>query len=142
MRNINSLLKEMKERNVQQRDNIDEFSRNHMATATDIYRAEYYSELVKKETDYLSSHLQDYAKTSKKDRKEYKRAKENVMLQANILKLTQKALNDQLDALTLKTDIQILISGKMTDQKLYTDYLLEKAEKIINNAHDATYQKV
>ena len=140
MRKIVSLLTEMKERTIQQRENIDDFSRNHMATATDLYRAEYYSEMVKKQTGNLDHYLQELSKTSKKDAKEYKRATQNVFLQANILKLTQQALNDQLDALTVKTDLQILISGKMTDQKQYTDYLLEKVEKIIS-ASDKDHQK-
>lgn len=131
MSKINPLLNEMKEQTVKQRENIDEFSRNHMATATDIYRAEYYSEMVKKQIDRLNHYIQEFMKIAKKDGKELKRARENVMLAANILMCSHHALNDQLDALTVKTDLQIMINKNMIDQKERTNDLLEKAEKII-----------
>ncbi len=141
MRKVVSLLKQLREQIMQQRDNIDEFSRNNMATATDLSKVEYYAGLVKKQVDYLEHYLQEYAKASKKDPTGRKSAKENVMLQEIILRVTYEAFTEQLNALTQKTDFQIAIDGKMTEQKKRMNTLLDKAQKIISPL-DKDYRKV
>jgi hypothetical protein len=132
MRKIDALLKEMKDRIQDQKTNINEFATNQQATATDLYRADYYAELTRKQTERLGKYIKRYDDTDTKDRKERKRAKENVRLQANVLKVTYDAFHDQLEALTQKMDFQIAIDGKMTEQKQRMSNLLKKAEKIIH----------
>lgn len=109
---------------VEVKENIDDFCQNHTATATDLYRAEFNAELARKELDKLLRLKKEVSRKRKKSGKERNRLHNNVELQKGIFLMTYQTLQEQLDALTLKTDIQIMISQKLFD-------LRDKARKII-----------
>ncbi len=131
MPNIKALLKKMWDSLEEQKKNINQFYNTQQMTMTDLYRAKNYADLLEKNIQRLNAYLDDNRKVNPKDRQEVARSLNNIAIQTNILKAAQQAMNDQIQSIKQKTDIQQGISGKMLRLKKELNWALEKAEKIL-----------
>jgi len=114
--------------------NINLFYQNQKMTMTDLYRVQYYVDLIEKNIDRLKYYLEEHRKISPQNQQEYARSLNNISIQVNILKATQQAMDDEMVRIKKTGDIQQKISGKLIDSKKELNSLFLKAEKILKNS--------
>lgn len=131
MASIYKLLKKMVENIEETKKNINLFYQNQKMTMTDLYRAQYYADLIEKNIDRLKYYLDEHRKISPQNKQEYTRNLNNISIQTNILKATQQAMDDEMIKIKKSGDIQQNISGKLINSKKELNHLLSKAEKLL-----------
>jgi len=114
--------------------NINIFYQNQKMTMTDLYRAQYYADLIEKNIDRLKYYLEEHRKISPQNEQEYARNLNNISIQVNILKATHQAMDDEMSKIKKSDDIQQKISGKLIHSKKELNNLLLKAEKLLKNS--------
>jgi len=113
--------------------NIYLFYQNQNATMTDLYRAKFYTDMLEKNIERLNYYLEENGKINRTDKNEYARNLNNISLQTKILKVTQEAMDDEVNKLKKLDDIQGEISGKMIFLKKELRAVLNRAEKYLKH---------
>lgn len=112
--------------------NINQFYQNQRMTMTDLYRAQYYADMIEKNIESLKRYLEEHRKISPQNKQDYARNLNNISIQVNILKVTQQAMDDEIVKIKKAGDMQQNISGKLLHYKKELNSLLIKADRIIS----------
>lgn len=116
-----------------QKQNINQFYKNQQTAITDLYRANDYASLIEKNVNLLNGFIEQQSRIDPNNKAAIARNLNNIAIQTNIIKATQKAMADELYRLKQFGEIQCRISGKMIAMKKDIERLLSKAERILKN---------
>lgn len=111
--------------------NIFLFYQNQKDTMTDLYRAKYYAEMLEKNIERLNYYLEENRKINPFNKQEVARSLNNIAIQTNILKVTQQAMDDEVNKIKQIGDTQGRISGKIIYLKKELRAVLDRAEKYL-----------
>ena len=116
-----------------QKQNINQFYKNQQIAITDLYRANDCATLIEKNVSLLNGFIEQQSQIDPNNKVAIARNLNNIAVQTNIIKATQKAMADELYKLKTFGEIQCKISGKMVCLKKDIERLLNKAEQLIKN---------
>ncbi len=114
-----------------QKQNINQFYKNQQIAITDLYRANDYATSIEKNISALNGFIEQQSRINPNDKAALAKNLNNIAIETNIIKATQRAMSDDLNKLKQFGEIQCRISGKMVAMKKDIERLLNKAEKII-----------
>ena len=113
--------------------NINQFYQNQKDTMTDLYRAQYYVEMIEKNIERLNYYLEEHRKIDPSKQQDYARNLNNISIQTNILKVTHQAMDDEFDNLKRRGEIQGKISGRILHLKKDLKSVLDRVTKEIHS---------